>query len=390
MKLLFACMLGSLSGCLLVGCKGATDEAEPAPTAVVEVQPAAHHSMDEVLVAYGAVDFVAARTRALTVQVESQVAERFVLPGTHVKAGQPLMRLVPSATTHLDVDKASRDAAVAEADAQRQSRLRAQGLATDSDLRTAKAAAETAIALRDSLNSRIGVHGVTLQAPIEGVVDTFTAQPGDVIAPGTPVIRIADPKALYVRVGLEPEDAVRVKEGQAVTLSALASNSISVGGRISEVDARVDATSRLAGAVAQPEANAQLVPGSAVRARIVLDTHAEAITVPRSAVLYEDEQPFVYIADQGKAHRKPITLGLMDEAQAEIVKGVNVGDSVITGGNYELEDGMAVKLAGQGDKEEGDKKEAGDDKDAPDAKDAKEAAPAESPSKGSKPGADAS
>jgi membrane fusion protein (multidrug efflux system) len=136
----------------------------------------------------------------------------------------------------------------------------------------------------------------------------------------------------------------------------LASNSIPVGGRISEVDARVDATSRLAGAVAQPEANAQLVPGSAVRARIVLDTHAEAITVPRSAVLYEDEQPFVYVADQGKAHRKPITLGLMDDAQAEVIKGVKVGDSVITGGNYELEDGMAIQLAGQDNKEEDDKK----------------------------------
>jgi hypothetical protein len=86
----------------------------------------------------------------------------------------------------------------------------------------------------------------------------------------------------------------------------------------------------------------------------------------------------------------------MDEAQAEITKGVNVGDSVITGGNYELEDGMAVQLAGQGDKEEDDKKgaadgkDAADDKDAPDAKDAKEAAPAASSAKGSKPGADAS
>jgi RND family efflux transporter MFP subunit len=390
MKVLFACVLGSVGGCLLAGCKGAADEAEPAPTAVVEIQPAARHSMDEALVAYGAVDFVAARTRALTVQVESQVAERFVLPGTHVKVGQALMRLVPSAATHLDVDKASRDAAVAEADAERLVRLRAQGLATDSDLRTAKAAAQTAVALRDSLNSRIGVHGVTLQAPIDGVVDTFTAQPGDVIAPGTPVIRIADPKALYVRVGLEPEDAVRVKDGQAVTISTLASNATSFGGRISEVDARVDATSRLAGAVAQPDANSQLVPGSAVRARIVLGTHADAITVPRSAVLYEDEKPFVYVADQGKAHRKPVTLGLMDDSQAEIAQGVNVGDSVITGGNYELEDGMAVQLAGQaakeGDDGAGSKKATADDKDASDAKDA----PADPPSKGAKPGADAS
>jgi membrane fusion protein, multidrug efflux system len=402
MKLLIACVLGSIGCCLLVGCKGAADEAEPAPTAVVEIQPAARHSMDEALVAYGAVDFVPARTRALTVQVESQVAERFVLPGTHVKAGQALMRLVPSAASHLDVDKASRDAAVAEADAQRQARLRAQGLATDSDLRTAKAAAETAIALRDSLNSRIGVHGVTLQAPIDGVVDAFTAQPGDVIAPGTPVIRIADPKALYVRVGLEAEDAVRVKDGQAVTISTLSSTALSVGGRISEVDARVDATSRLAGAVAQPDANSQLVPGSAVRARIILDTHADAITVPRSAVLYEDEQPFVYVATEGKAHRKPVKLGLLDDTQAEITQGVNVGDSVITGGNYELEDGMAVQLAAQGEKEADDEggskkgaaddKEAADAKDPADAKDAAEAkdAPSTPPSKGSKPGADKS
>ena len=390
MKLLLACVLGSIGGCLLAGCKGASEEAEPAPTAVVEIQAATRHSMDEALVAYGAVDFAPARTRALTVQVESQVAERFVLPGTHVKAGQALMRLVPSAATHLDVDKASRDAAVAEADAQRLARLRAQGLATDSDLRTAKAAADTAVALRDSLNSRIGVHGLTLQAPIDGVVDTFTAQPGDVIVPGTPVIRIADPKALYVRVGLEPEDAVRVKDGQAVTISTLSSSAISVDGRISEVDARVDATSRLAGAVAQPEANSQLVPGSAVRARIVLNTHADAITVPRSAVLYEDEQPFVYVADQGKAHRKPVKLGLIDDTQAEITQGVNVGESVISGGNYELEDGMAVQLAGQGDKERDDdagpKKDAAGDKDASDAKDA----PAAAPSKDTKPGADAS
>jgi RND family efflux transporter MFP subunit len=165
---------------------------------------------------------------------------------------------------------------------------------------------------------------------------------------------------------------------------------MSVGGRISEVDARVDATSRLAGAVAQPDANAQLVPGSAVRARIVLDTHADAITVPRAAVLYEDEQPFVYVADQGKAHRKPVKLGLLDDTQAEITQGVNVGDAVITGGNYELEDGMAVQLAGQGEKEAdddaGSKKGAADDKDASDAKDA----PADPPSKGSKPGADKS
>lgn len=353
-----------LGVCALPGCKNAADEGEPAPTATVESQPAAAHSIEEAVTAYGTVEFVPAHTRSLTVQVESQVAERFVLPGTLVGQGQPLLRLIPSAASRLDVDKATRDAAVAEAESQRVGRLRAQGLATDSDLRTARAAAQSAIALRDSLNSRIGATGLTLRAPIAGSVDAFTAQPGDVIAPGTVVLRIADPKALYARIGLEPEDAVRVRSGQSVTLWALNSRAAISEGHVTEVDARVDPQTRLAAAVVQPESSSNLVPGSAVRARIVISVHQGVLTVPRAAVLYADEQPFIFIAQSGKAHRRPVTTGLVDEAQIEILKGLKAGESVIIGGNYELEDGMAIQLAGAGESDGNSvKPAAGDSKD---------------------------
>jgi RND family efflux transporter MFP subunit len=335
----------ALGAVVATGCKSAAEEAEPTPVASVEIQKAEEHSVDDALVAYGAVEFAPSHTHALTVQVESQVAERFVLPGTAVTRGQALLRLIPSATSRLDVDKATRDAAVADAEAQRVSRMREHGLATDSELRTARAAAETATALRKSLDTRIGSAGVTLRAPSAGVVDAFTAQPGDVIPAGTLILRIADPTALYVRVGLEPEESVRVKKGQSVTVSSLTANASSREARVGEVDRRVDATTRLASAVAEPVPNSGLVPGSSVRARIVLDTHEHAITVPRSAVLYEDEQPYVFIADGGKAHRRPVMTGLTDDTQIEIIKGLQAGEPVITGGNYELEDGMAIQTA---------------------------------------------
>jgi RND family efflux transporter MFP subunit len=345
---------------LLPACKNATDEAEPAPTATVEVQPAAQHPIEEALIAYGTVEFVPAHTRSLTVQVESQVAERFVLPGSPVKEGQPLMRLVPSAASRLDVEKASRDAAVAAADAKRVERLHAQGLATDSDLRTAQAAEQTAIQLRDSLNSRIGVGGLVLKAPIAGTVDALTAQPGDLIAPGTVVMRVADPKAVYARLGLEPEDATRVKGGQPVTLSALTTRATVADGRITEVDARVDPTTRLASAVGLPQSSGNLVPGSSVRGRIVLDSHPDALTVPRAAVLYSEDKPYLYVANGGKAHRREVSTGLIDDSQVEIVNGLKTGESVIVGGNYELEDGMAIQLAQSGHADE--KAEADDPK----------------------------
>jgi membrane fusion protein (multidrug efflux system) len=348
MKSVLVPVILALGVSLLPGCKNAADEAEPAPTATVEVRPASQHPIEQALIAYGTVEFVQAHTRALTVQVESQVAERFVLPGTAVKQGQPLIRLIPSAMSRLDVDKASRDALVATAEAQRVERLHAQGLATDSDLRAARSAEQTASQLRDSLNSRIGVGGLVLKAPIAGTVDALTAQPGDLIAPGTVVMRVADPKAVYARLGLEPEDVTRVKGGQAVALSALTTRAAVAEGKITEVDARVDPTTRLASAVGLPDSSANLVPGSSVRGRIVLDSHPDALTVPRAAVLYSEDKPYVYIAAGGKAQHRDVTTGLIDDTQVEIVNGLKLGESVIVGGNYELEDGMSIQLAGAG------------------------------------------
>jgi multidrug efflux pump subunit AcrA (membrane-fusion protein) len=118
----------------------------------------------------------------------------------------------------------------------------------------------------------------------------------------------------------------------------------------------VDPQTRLASAVAQPESISSLVPGSAVRARIVIAAHTNALTVPRAAVLYTDEQPFVFVAEGGKARRRPVTTGLVDDTRIEILKGLKAGESVVVGGNYELDDGMAVQLAAA-DKSDDDSKD---------------------------------
>lgn len=343
----------------LHGCKNASDESAATPIATVEVQAAAEHPMAHTLTAYGTVDFVPARTRALTVQVESQVAERFVLPGAVVKQGQPLLRLIPSAASRLDVDKAGRDASVAVAEAQRVQRLHAQGLSTDSELRAAQAAADTAVALRDSLVARIGAaqphsgstgdngahRGITLAAPIAGVVDSLTAQPGDVIPAGTLLLRVDDPNAIYVRLGIEPDQADQVHAGQAVTLSELFPHAARHNGTIAEVDARVDPQTRLTLAVVHPELDSGLVPGSSVQAQVILETHAHALTVSRSAVLYANEQPFLFVVSAGKAQRRSISTGITDGDRIEVTAGLKAGESVVTRGNYELEEGMAVKVS---------------------------------------------
>jgi biotin carboxyl carrier protein len=154
--------------------------------ALVEVQPAQVRPMQESVTAYGSAEASADRAEAVTIDVEAMVAQVLVTSGEPVHRGQPLLGLKPSAGSRLEADKAARDASAAITEAERVSRLHALGLATNAELASARAAANSAAELRDSLHARIG-HGAALPAPRAGVVDGLKAQPGDLLAAGTVV-----------------------------------------------------------------------------------------------------------------------------------------------------------------------------------------------------------
>lgn len=329
----------------LAGCSRTPPEAAPgAPVALVETMAASAHSVSKTLRTYGTTEFVAASAATLTVQVEMQVSELLVTSGTEVKRGQALLQLAPSRTTGLDLGKARRDANVATSERERIQRLRRDGLATESELLAATDAANTAIALRDSLSARTGPGGLlTLRAPRDGVVESLSVQPGDILPAGAVAVRIAAPDALQVRLGVEPEDARLVTRGQVVRLMPLNPGALEVQAVISGIDRRVDAQTRLTAALVRLPPHSGLLPGEALRADIVVATRANVVTVPRAALLYAGEQPFLFIAASEKALRRDVKTGVQEGDAIEIVAGVKAGEQVIVAGNAVLEDGMGIR-----------------------------------------------
>jgi RND family efflux transporter MFP subunit len=330
---------------VLLSCSSGAQESAPQPVAAVKTAPAKERAFQDVVIAYGSVELAQSHSEALTVQAESQLAELFVVTGASVRKGDPLVRLKGSAATSLEAEKAQRDAAAAETEAERIARLHADGLATDSELQTARAAAESAKELAASLAARTGnLKGLTLRAPRSGIVDGLTAQPGDILAPGTVVARVADISAWQVRLGVEPDDVGRVQVGQSVELSGL-TGARSTSGTIRYVDQRLDPTSRVASAIVMGQGGLDLPVGTGVRGRIIVGTHEHAVAVPRAAVLYEDEHPYVFVVAQGKAQRRDVEIGLEDDKDIELMKGVRPGEPVVVLGNNELTDGMAIRIA---------------------------------------------
>jgi RND family efflux transporter MFP subunit len=159
------------------------------------------------------------------------------------------------------------------------------------------------------------------------------------------VARIAQPDSLMVRLGIEPQALARVLSGQLVRLAPLSAPSPSVSARITSVDRRVDPQTHLAQAISNLPRNPGLLPGAPVSARIVFAEHEDAISVPSAAVLYDRDQAYVFVVSDKVAHRRAVHLGARDGASLEIRDGLKAGELVAISGNYELQDGMAIRLA---------------------------------------------
>lgn len=341
-----AILLSLLSAAGVIGCSGAPPpEAPPgAPMALVETAAASRRTLDETLRAYGTTEFNAASAETLTVQAEMQITTLLVTAGSEVKRGQVLLRLAPSRMTALELDRARRDADLAMAERERARRLRRDGLATESELLAATNAANTAIAMRDSLSARIGPDGLqTLRASREGVVESLAVQPGDVLLPGSVAVRIAAPDALQVRLGVEPDDAGRVAIGQTVRLVPLKRGASEVRAAISGIDRRVDAQTRLISALVRLPPRSGLLPGEVLQAEILIATHPHVVTVPRAALLYAGAQPYLFVAEGAKAQRREVKIGVLDGDAVEIVTGVRAGELAIVAGNAVLEDGLGIR-----------------------------------------------
>jgi RND family efflux transporter MFP subunit len=328
---------------LLAACGWSEDAAdsEAKPVALVALAPAQQGAVDETLTVYGAVEAGAMGKHVLAAPAEATVVAIEAPVGTRVGAGQVVVRLAPSPTSRLDYAKAATDAATAQAAYARAQRLRADGLVSDADVETARAAAQSAGATRASLGARNGA--LTLRAPTAGFVESVASAPGDLVAPGTAVASIAGSGNLRARFGIDPAQASRVRPGMVLRVTP--PSGISFSAPVLSVDPVVDPTTKLASLFVNVPAGSGIGTNSALNGQLDLGSTGggAALTIPYAALLDDAGQPYVFVVAKGVAHRRDVETGAVSGDRIVIVKGVKPGDQVVTEGGTALEDGMQVR-----------------------------------------------
>ncbi|WP_066817287.1 efflux RND transporter periplasmic adaptor subunit [Sphingomonas mali] len=328
---------------LLAACGAGEDAAdgEAKPVALVALAPAQQGTVDETLTVYGAVEAGAMGKHVLAAPAEATVVAIEAPVGTKVGAGQVIVRLAPSPTSKLDYAKAATDAATAQAAYARAQRLRADGLVSDADVETARAAAQSASTTRASLGARNGA--LTLRAPTAGFVESVASAPGDLVAAGTAVASIAGSGNLRARFGLDPSQASRIRPGMVIRVTP--PSGVPFSAPVLSVDPVVDPTTRLASLFINVPPGSGIGTNSALNGQLDLGSNGggAALTIPYGALLDDAGQPFVFVVSKGVAHRRDVETGPVSGDRVVIVNGVKPGDQVVTEGGTALEDGMQVR-----------------------------------------------
>ncbi|QSX77748.1 efflux RND transporter periplasmic adaptor subunit [Agrilutibacter solisilvae] len=292
-------------------------------------------------------------TAPLDARAEAQVIAKvsgvalsvLVEEGQHVRAGQTLVRL--------DADRATLQAAQAaaqlrklEANFARSQEMAKQKLISANDHDQLRYDLENARAAYKAANLELVYANVT--APISGIVASRSIKTGNFVQINTPIIRIVDVSRLEAVLNVPERELATLKPGLPVQLTVDALPGKVFTGAVDRVAPVVDSGSGTFRVICAFEGGGTLQPGMFGRIRIDYDQRADALVVPRVALLEDESEPAVFVVRGDKSARVPVKLGYTDGEWAEVRSGVKQGEQVVIAGKTALRDGTVVQVIGAG------------------------------------------
>jgi len=139
--------------------------------------------------------------------------------------------------------------------------------------------------------------------------------------------------------------ATEVEAGDRVLVRLQALSGRDFEGKVTRTSWTLDAKNRtLRTEIDVPNPKGTLRPGLYANATVIVEEHADALTVPTSALVRQDSQTYCVVVANGKAVRKLVTLGLEDATRAEILSGLQGTDAIVKAYASSLSDGQSVAV----------------------------------------------
>jgi RND family efflux transporter MFP subunit len=315
------------------------DKKDETPAAPVELSTVGRGSISTFLETTTVLEAVHSAT--LVARRQGQVVALLADEGRPVARGQVLARLddtearIALSRAQLALDQAEREAA-------RGQQLHDRGVQSQATMEDLTFKLRTA---RENLaQAQYDLAQTRIVAPFGGRVVGRFIQLGETVTAGRECFRVDDFDPLLARVYFPEREQNRVRIGQEATLFLDAHPGREFPARVTIVNPSVDrsnGTFKVTLEVA--DRSGALRPGSFARVRLQAASYADVVVLPRKAVVTEDGDSYVFVAQGDSVNRIAIEVGAISGDTAQILAGLAPGARVVTVGQGGLKQGARIK-----------------------------------------------
>ena len=288
--------------------------------------------------------------------------------GQYVRKGQTLVEL-KAEEQGADVVRAQATLNQARRDYERWRQLGERGFAPRAEIENRQAAVQEAAAALRAVQARR--QDRLIRAPFSGVIGLSDAAPGQLVNPGAVIATLDDMSSIHVDFDIPERHLGVLRPGLQIQAAADAFPGQTFAGVISRVDTRVDPATRAVTARAEfANPDGRIKPGMLLRVSVEQGGR-QGLAVPESAVVFEGESAFVYVAAPGggrgqrpqaspeagggrgggsglRAQRRPIEVGAREGGFVEVLAGLGPRDRIVADGVNRINPNQPLRAAGAG------------------------------------------
>ena len=277
-------------------------------------------------------------------RIGGKMIERQADAGTRVKAGQVLARLDPT-DARLAAQQAEANAALAAADLKRTRELRDKNFVSQAAL-DARESSATAAAAQAGIARNQAAY-TTLSADANGVVAAVLAEPGQVVAAGQGVFRLARDGEREVAVSVPENALATIHVGSQATVTLWAGQK-AYAAKVREIAPAADpATRTFAVRLTLMGADVELPLGLSATVTFAGTTTGE-IVVPLAALFQQGQGHALWvIGDKDIVTLRPVVVARYTDQGAIIASGLNEGERIVAAGAFKVTAGESVRVTSQ-------------------------------------------
>jgi len=187
-----------------------------------------------------------------------------------------------------------------------------------------------------------------IKAPISGTISERYMDKGDIASLTKPFVTIVNIDTVKVIAKVPERELENVRLGQKAIIKPDAYPGEEFTGKVTNISPIIDTSSQTCDIeIEVPNQNQRLKPGMFTRVELTVSEDKVTLVIPADSFINEGEDNYVFVADNGKAVKKKVTLGISDGTKTEVISGLNLGEQLIIAGQSSLKDGTPVTLPGE-------------------------------------------